>query len=373
MLRRILIPACCLILLPANTSAQDKVVRDLISKYDKNVRSFERYSCRFSLTEGIGSPSGELHNLQFNWKNKETIDCRYAVDGEYEAYEQFGTGRPDYGPDGKTPHSTTRILKSTALPAVKNIRGPRGYAGWTEVMNTLGLTGIEIKDSEAYIETPLDLAFEHRRWYGPDQWIANPNFIWQALGEKIVLAKKCLGVRFVAEKADNLSYEVWFDPEIGMLPRLVDTHQKGKHRVRTVIFEAKLYDKSKWFPTHLLHYFPNDLVGLARELRLTELDLTTPTKQNLSIILPTGTVVMDNHTSQWLKLRQDETVSGSDLPELHEKVARSQTDKKMDTALDHKGDRSHFWFWACGGAGLLLVSFGAFRWYRTRSRSNPAA
>lgn len=370
MLTRILVIISCLLGVVAGVSAQDPAVRELVSKYDKNVRSFERYSCRFTLTEGDGTLSADPQDFKFTWTKKETIDCRYAVDGEYEAYEQFGTGRPDFGPAGVTPQAGTRFLKSTGIPAVKNIRGPRGYAGWMEVLKTLNLTGSEIKNSEASIETPLDLAFEHRRSYGPDHWIVNPNFIYQSIGEKIVLGKKCLGARFVAAKADNLTYEVWFDPEIGMLPRLVDTHQKGKHGVRTVIYEAKLHDKSKWFPTHLIHYFPD---GFGRELILKELDLGKPSKKDLSVALPSGTVVKDNGTNLWFTLRRDETLSGTDLPELHEKVAQAQTDKKMDTALTHKGDRTNFWFWACGGAGLLLVSYGAYRWFRTRSRPIPVA
>jgi hypothetical protein len=345
-----------------------------IKRFAAAMAAFPYYQCRYVLTSGDGAVDEKTHAVK--WQTKTTVVCRYAVDGEFEAFEQLGDRRPDFKKSMPVEGGMGMgVVKDEGFPALKTIRGPDGFGRWMELMNNLQITRSGRKYADGEVFTPLDFAFEHRRRSGPDMLLAQPdNYRVSGIEQRVISGHRCIGVRFEAPTV-KLVESVWFDPDWGMMPVWYESAQEvnGKtHVFRDVVTAAKAVSNGRWFPERMISYSPGKLQGV-RECTLKDVDADRrPTKDDLSVTLPARTGIYDSENNKGFALRQDEKLSGHDLMELFDKAAKAERGKPMDTALEHRSGRSSLWFWVCGVAGLLLASLGGFRWLRNRRSADPA-
>lgn len=344
-----------------------------IKRFAAAMAAFPFYQCRYTLASGDGAVDEATHAVK--WKKKATVECRYAVDGEFEAFEQFSDSRPD--PSKVEPAAGgLGILRDDGFPAMKTIRGADGYGRWMEIMGSLQLTRAGRKYADGEVFAPLDFAFGHRRRSGPDDMLTQPNlYRVSAIEVRVIGGHRCVGVQLeLVAPDDNWVERMWFDPDWGMMPVWCESSHvlKGKtYASRDVVTAAKAVSNGRWFPERMVRYTPGD-PRMVWEYTLKEVDADRrPTRDELSVALPARTGVYDPETNKGFKLRQDEKLSGHDLAELFDKALAAK-DKPMDTAIAHRSGRS-VWFWACGAAGLLLAFLGGYRWLRSRRSAGPAS
>lgn len=355
---------------------------DTVQKYLATANSFPFYRCTFTRTAGKAVVDQKTYKI--TWKESGSTKCRFAVDGEYEAFEQDGTPQPDYskvklakGPDGKP---TLGFIPVLGYLPEKSVRGPDSHGQWNEALMGMGLRDRKNDPNEANVFTPLDYMFGHRRRHGPDWLMAQKGtYTLTDLGEKETDGRRCVGHQF-DHTSQPYQITLWFDPAQGMTPVREDTTHKGHASTRTVVTAIRALPDGRWFPERMVWFNldeANKAPGFVREYVLDTLDVTNrPTADDLTIRLPAGTRVGTEGLKTEFTLRQDEKVSPSDLPELFEKAAQATAAKKagepMDTALEHKGRGPSVWFWVLGGVGLLLVVYGGYRWLRYRRATRPA-
>ena len=107
---------------------------------------------------------------------------------------------------------------------------------------------------------------------------------------------------------------------------------------------------------------------------VTELEVEKrPTAQDFSTVLPANTMIHRDGDRAFFKLKQDERVTPDDLEELFDKLEKSKTTPRMDTAIEHTADRPGWWVWAAAGGGALLILLGVFLWWRKRRLARPAS
>ncbi len=361
-----------LLVLVAPDVAVGQDVAEVVKGYRTNVDAFPFYRCTYTLTRGEGVVDERTYQVKWG-KGADTAKCRYATDGENEAYEQHGNADPQPAkiPASKDGQPTTSYQLVEGILKEKVIRGPTSQGRWVEAFKGMNLADRTRRDQETDVQAPLDFGFSHRRKFDPVHKLAQPTYyLSKGVGEKEVCGRRCVGIQFDAP-ADKLVDVVWFDPTQGMLPICHDSIQVGPLS-RTVVTSARKLSKDRWFPERILQYDPGDKPKFLFELVLDEVDADTrPTTDDLSITLPEGTGILDTDDKGAYRLRKAEKLSGYDLPELYEKAKQAQTGQLQDTAIEHKKQGQSVWFWVLGGIGLALVAYGGYRWLRRRRPANP--
>jgi hypothetical protein len=352
-------------------AGQSTNTKDTVKQFLATVNSFPFYRCTYTLSRGPGVVDPKTFKVTWG-KESGSAKCRYATDGEYEAFEQNGNARPKLTKKASTDSggkAQTSQMKIEGLEFLKIIRGPSSHGEWTEVMENMNLIDRKLNQSESCVFAPLDFGFDHRRQAGPEDWLSVPDhFSFTELGMKLVQNCQCVGLQFDTP-VNDFHVVVWFDPARGMIPIWQDTTQFGKLTTRCVVTSARKVSGDRWFPERIVIFTPSGYPDGVTEYVLDDLDADTrPTINDLSITMPAGTVIFNPDDQSAFKLRQAEKVSGHDLPELFEKARQNVQGLRFDTAIEHRRNRGSFWFWICGGLGLLLFGYGSYRWVRNRRK-----
>jgi len=372
----ILVTACPMSFAHAQT---DTSAAHTAKRFAEAMQSLPFHQCRYTATQGWATVDEKTHTIR--WRSKATTERRYVVDGDFEAYEQFGSARPDVS-KGTRSEGKINFVREEGFAAEKHIRGAAGDGRWMDVFSNLIIDTAKRRGHELAVTTPLNYLSDFRggrgvadmltKQVGPD----GEKVIVRDLGIRNVFGRRCVGHK--VEFPSNKSAEYFFDIERGYMPIWIESVQhfeKERKVFRMVIPTARELSGGRWFPERTIMYDAGKPESFVQEFVVTSVEADRrPTRDELSITLPAGTHVFESAENRGFHLRQDEKLSGHDIPELFQKAALNpaKTKKPMDTAIEHRPAGKSLWFWLLGVGGMLFILFGGYRWYRTRPSAAPA-
>lgn len=359
--------AFALLLATAPAVADDPAgpARSAVEAFGRNIRSFERYRCRFAICHGTAAT---LDDLKAGRYGLTAMGAHLTVaDGPRLKYHRYGKnerGGTKF-PDEVLTEQETWLTDGT----------------WDLWYNRVGTVNVYPPDRAMFPgeATPLTMGlFDLRRRRAPEAMLADPAG-FQLVPDDLAATdgRPTVGVRFTGKPGRAAAtWRYAFDPARGHLPARAIMSDDGDAPYHEVwLLEAADCGNGRYFPTKFISFnYPRgeEKMFTVRLYAVTELDPDhTPTRDDLSVNLPAGTAVgmsRDQHIG-WIFLQRNTTVHVDGLP-----AVAADLDSRLPRKLDRTRLRElagRFWPWAAALVGGLGAIFLAQLWLIRRRRLQP--
>ncbi|HVK19139.1 MAG TPA: hypothetical protein VM533_19560 [Fimbriiglobus sp.] len=360
--------AVALLLATATAVADERAdrARATVEAFGRNIRSFERYRCRFAICHGTAAT---LDDLKADRYDLFSMGAHLTVaDGPRLKYHRFG----------RTPifRGTKMAYESLVERFTYLTDGTTDfhyeYGGYAAVY----AAGWPNSPGEA---TPLTLGmYDLRRRLAPDTLLANPaEFTFAPDDLPATDGRPTVAARFAGKvETIALTWRFAFDPARGHLPVRMVASDGISPQSEVWLLEARDCGGGRFFPTKYVSFHHPRTSDRPLDMRLyvvTELDPDyTPTREDLTVTLPAGTQVS-------LQLQQSSVWPRSfGLPTTLHADDLSAVTANLEAQAPRRLDRSRlrelagrFWPWGAALAGGLGVIVLAQLWLVGRRRRQP--
>jgi hypothetical protein len=360
--------------IPAGDDHQ--AVRAAIAAFGVNRESFTYYSCRYQVTKAHARNYEAA--IGGDWRNSVSTEYRLAVDGSKEVFECID----EQGPAASAKSPRTKTNKGIAIRTVPFSRSATITDGSRQASYSPGLKVINLFDKAPrqveldYSPWSMAIMGHGRAWRGPDVMLSRPEgFDFASPGWLLDGQQPIARVHFI-DRTHGTVMKFRLDPSRGHLPSHASAHHPSEplidgHESVECHLMGATPSKDRWFPNAWRAILTPGKPGgtyLVIDLVVTELNVSDrPAASDFSFVAPAGVTVCSPE-SPGFRLRQQETISVEDIPQLFQMVEASGTQTRMDTAIVRPG-RWTLWKIAAAVAGLALAAWGIRTLWKRQPRT----